>query len=373
VIQAGDEGGTLARELLQGLAAGAIGRALSWPMAGVGIAFIGNPIALTALAVGLVVRGEGVRLGLDLAGSYLPHGVMIGAGLVQVGQTAWLIWRTNRPAAAGPVPQAAGDAGGRATTAAELAGHALVFMLVAGALAAAGGLWQGMPAGQLGAWVVFAGAAALAHTIIVGYCAMLSGWFPSFAVAIALVLVAALLRFPVEALALVAGFILSTGPQFADLGYDLKSGWIIRGRGADEARERAGRRQQVLLQQLGAVTGIVVVWLASAAFWRLGMVPPMSRAVAATVGLAATPQLAGDLLLGAGLGAFVQAAGGGRRAVGLLLATGLLLDNAAYGYALFVALAARALIGVGPMRVRAPGLIAGDGLAGFLGALARVF
>lgn len=380
VIQAGDEGGTLARQLLQGIAAGVAGRALNWPMAGVGIAFIGNPVALAALATGLIMRGNSSRIGLDLAGSYVPHGIMIGAGLVQVAQTGWLIWRVGRggagrttsnrvePASA-PATERARDTSGRT----GLASHALLFVLVAVALAAAGGLWQSMGPGKLAAWVAFAGLAALIHTIIVGYCAMLSGWFPSFAVAIALILVAALLRFPVDALALVAGFILSTGPQFADLGYDLKSGWIIRGRGHDEARELSGRHQQVVLQQVGALAGIVTVWLASAAFWRLGLVPPMSKVVAATIGLTATPGLAGQLLAGAGLGAVVQAAGGGRRAVGLLLATGLLLDNASYGYALAIALAARAWIGTKPMGIRAPGLIAGDGLAGFIGAVLRAF
>jgi uncharacterized oligopeptide transporter (OPT) family protein len=380
VIQAGDEGGTLARQLLQGIAAGVVGRALTFPMAGVGIAFIGNPVALAALATGLIVRGNGSRIGLDLAGSSIPHGIMIGAGLVQVGQTAGLIWRVARGGTSKATnacvepPSAPASARARDTNGpAGLASHALLFMLVAVALAATGGLWQGMGLGRLAAWVAFAGVAALIHTIIVGYCAMLSGWFPSFAVAIALILVAALLRFPVDALALVAGFILSTGPQFADLGYDLKSGWIIRGRGHDETRELAGRHQQVVLQQVGGLAGIVTVWLASAAFWRLGLVPPMSKVVAATIGLVASPGLARQLLAGAAVGAAVQAAGGGRRAVGLLLATGLLLDNAPYGYALAIALVARAWIGPGPMAIRAPGLVAGDGLAGFIDAVLRVF
>ena len=381
VIQAGDEGGTLARQLLQGIVAGAAGRALNWPMAGVGIAFIGNPAALAALAIGLIARGHGRLIGLDLAGSHVPHGIMIGAGLVQVAQTGWLVWRAGREGGRGSTGTAAVPAAGahravrarQASAAAGLASHVLLFVLVAAALAAAGGLWQNMGPGKLAAWVIFAGVAALVHTIIVGYCAMLSGWFPSFAVAIALILVAALLRFPVDALALVAGFILSTGPQFADLGYDLKSGWIIRGRGQDDARELEGRRQQVALQQIGALTGIVTVWLVSGAFWRLGLVPPMGRVIAATIGLVATPGLAGELVAGAAVGAFVQAAGGGRRAVGLLLATGLLLDNVWYGYALAAALAARAWLGGGRMAIRAPGLIAGDGLAGFLAAVVRLF
>jgi uncharacterized oligopeptide transporter (OPT) family protein len=381
LIQAGDEGGTLARQLLQGIAAGALGRLLTLPMAGVGIAFIGNPAALAALAAGLLVRGHAHLLGFDLADSHLPHGLMIGGGLVQVGQTAWLFWRSRAGARLHPggAPVKPVENATRSGTAAgslargELLAHLGLFVAGAAALAGLGGLWSGAGASRVWLWVGFAGAAALVHTIIVGSCAMLSGWFPSFAVAIALILIAALLRFPVAALALVAGYILSTGPQFADLGYDLKSGWIIRGRGTDADRERRGRRQQVWLQEVGALVGIVTAALAFTAYWRLGLVPPMSRVVAATVEVAVTPSLAAELAAGALMGAVVQAVGGARRALGILLATGLLLDNVLYGYALVAALLLRARLGTARMGVRAPGLIAGDGLAGFASAIVRAF
>jgi uncharacterized oligopeptide transporter (OPT) family protein len=382
VIQAGDEGGTLARQLLQGIAAGALGRLLTLPMAGVGIAFIGNPAALAALAAGLLLRGHAHLIGLDLAHSHVPHGLMIGGGLVQVGQTAWLFWRSRASApsrlggAHGEPVENAPPSGAPAGTLArgELLAHLGLFVAGAAAIAVLGGLWSGAGAPRgVWLWVSFAGAAALVHTIIVGYCAMLSGWFPSFAVAIALILIAALLRFPVEALALLAGYILSTGPQFADLGYDLKSGWIIRGRGADADREQRGRRQQVWLQEIGALVGIVTATLAFTAYWRLGLVPPMSRVVAATVEVAVTPSLATELAAGALMGAAVQAVGGARRALGILLATGLLLDNLLYGYALVAALLLRAWLGTAQMGVRAPGLIAGDGLAGFAAAIVRAF
>jgi uncharacterized oligopeptide transporter (OPT) family protein len=202
---------------------------------------------------------------------------------------------------------------------------------------------------------------------------MLSGWFPSFAVAIALILVAALLRFPIDAMAVLAGYVFSTGPQFADLGFDLKSGWIIRGRGEVPELEAAGRRQQVWLQEIGALVGIMTAAAIFELYWRVNLVPPMSRVVAATVDFAITPTLSQDLLVGALIGAGAQVAGGAGRALGILLATGLLLENPLYGYALVVALIARAWMGTAPMRVRAPGLIAGDGIAGFLGAVFRAF
>jgi hypothetical protein len=102
-------------------------------------------------------------------------------------------------------------------------------------------------------------------------------------------------------------------------------------------------------------------------------VPPMSRVVAATVEVAVTPSLATELAAGALMGAAVQAVGGARRALGILLATGLLLDNVLYGYALVAALVLRAWLGTTRMGVRAPGLIAGDGLAGFAAAIVRAF
>jgi uncharacterized oligopeptide transporter (OPT) family protein len=379
VIQAGDEGGRLARQLLQGVSVGFIARLFSLPAAGVGIAFIGNPVALGALAIGLLLRAYGPSVGCDFATSYIAHGLMIGAGLVQVGQTAWVVWRSreggsvrlqaDRRVGPGTGPAEAGHYGGRSF--AELSCHVLAFVLGAIALSGLAGLWTSMPPAQLATWIAFAGAAAFIHTIIVGYCAMLSGWFPSFAVAIALILVAALIGFPIEALAVLAGYILSTGPQFADLGYDLKSGWIIRGRGTDAAREEAGRRQQAILQEVGALVGIATVALAFGMYWKAGLVPPMGRVVATTVGLATTPALPAQLALGAILGAVAQLVGGPRRAVGILFATGLLLDNVVYGYALVAALAVRAWVGAKPMSVRAPGLIAGDGLAGFGEAITR--
>ena len=48
--------------------------------------------------------------------------------------------------------------------------------------------------------------------------------------------------FPPLPLAFLVGFTAATGPAFADMGYDLKAGWILRGRGEDPAYERQGRQ-----------------------------------------------------------------------------------------------------------------------------------
>lgn len=368
VIMAGDEGGTRARRLLQGIAAGIAGRLLRFPMAGIGIAFIGNPWALGALGIGLVLRGwSGQLWPFDWEHSYIPHGVMIGAALVQVAQTLFLLRRPTA-AATKPTPNSA-------TTLRPPTGfgvHLLVFLACAVAVMALGRLDQQMPLPQLLLWLGFAAVAAWLHTLIVGYCAMLSGWFPSFAVGVALLLIGLILHFPLPALALLAGFILSTGPQFADLGYDLKSGWLVRGRGADAARESAGRFQQFLLQQTGAVVGIVVAAAVAGLYFRSGLIPPMSRVFAATASLVMDPAGIKELVVAALAGAGLQLVGGPKRALGILFATGLLLVNPIYGVGLLAALVVRKLTKPDWMAIRAPGLIAGDGLFSFFEALVRV-
>jgi uncharacterized oligopeptide transporter (OPT) family protein len=172
---------------------------------------------------------------------------------------------------------------------------------------------------------------------------------------------------------MLTGFILSTGPQFADMGYDLKSGWMVRGRGSDPAREADGRFQQFLLQQVGAIVGIVLAAAVAGVYFRSGLIPPMSKIFAVTASMVLTSAhirvLAGSAVLGAAL----QLAGGPGKALGILFATGLLIVSPWYGVALLAALVVRRVIGPEKMAVRAPGLIAGDGLLHFGEALLRMF
>jgi uncharacterized oligopeptide transporter (OPT) family protein len=108
---AGDEGGKKGRTLLSGITLGVLGTSCrikpflagGLPMAGIGIAFIANPWAMSALAVGLLVRGYypslvpwlsslGLsNLPVDLGKTYIPHGFMIGAGLISLLQLLWLL------------------------------------------------------------------------------------------------------------------------------------------------------------------------------------------------------------------------------------------------------------------------------------------
>src|SRR5438270_1839441 len=135
------------------------------------------------------------------------------------------------------------------------AGYVAIALLIA----LLGGLVGELSPGVLVAFVVYAAFAAFVHELIVGISAMHAGWFPAFAVALITLIVGILLGFPPVALALLVGFSASTGPAFADMGYDLKAGFILRGWGADRAFELDGRRQQLYAAMLAFLIAIPTV------------------------------------------------------------------------------------------------------------------
>src|SRR5205823_3777616 len=161
--RAGDAGGRRAALLGLGLLIGIAGSWLKIPMSAFGVAFIGNVWALTMFGIGLLIRGYAMPVaGIDIAKLYVPHGAMVGAGLV-----------------------------------------ALI-------------------------------------TLIIGI----------------------LLGFPPVALALLVGFSASTGPAFADMGYDLRAGYLLRGEGINPAFELAGRKQQLYAAMLAFLIAIPTVYFA---------------------------------------------------------------------------------------------------------------
>ena len=55
-----------------------------------------------------------------------------------------------------------------------------------------------------------------------------------------------LFGFPPAQLAILVGFTSATGPAFADMAYDLKSGYIVRGNGEDVPFEMEGKDSSIL-------------------------------------------------------------------------------------------------------------------------------
>ena len=366
-IRAGDAGGRHARTLAGSLAAGAAGVWLGLPMSAFGTAFIGNAWALSMFGVGLLASGYAPALaGVSLQARYVPHGMMIGAGLVALGQVAAQLVRAREGARGGP-----GQPASDARLGATLGAGAVAYLAIAAALAVAAGLGGVMSVPQLVLFIAYAALAAYVHELIVGLAAMHSGWFPAFAVALITLLVGMQLGFPTPALAVLTGVSVATGPAFADMGYDLKAGFVLRGRGADPGFDLEGRREQFLAATVGFAVALAVVVLSWRGYFANGLIPTVARVYVATIQAGVAPGVAAALLLWAVPGGLLQLAGGPRRQLGVLLATGLLIANATAGWGVLAGIAVRLAwergLGrpAGGLDVVAAGFIAGDALMSF--------
>jgi uncharacterized oligopeptide transporter (OPT) family protein len=371
-IRAGDEGGRRVAILGAGVATGVIGTgALGIPMSAFGVAFIGNIWALSMFGLGLLLRGyspqlfSGLLPGGDVAKAFIPHGLMIGAGLVALVQVAFVMSGRRK---AGDIDR---------NRARPLGLGAVAFIVIAVLIALGGGVQAELSAGMLVVFVLYAAFAALIHELIVGLAAMHSGWFPAFAVALITLIIGMLIGFPPVPLALLVGFSAATGPAFADMGYDLKAGFMLRGNGSDPAFEADGRWQQYLAAMFAFVVAGIVVLLSYHAYFANNLVAPVAKVYVATINAGATPGAAWQLLTWAIPGALLQLVGGPRRQMGVLFATGMLILFPAAGWAVLVGVAARLAYGrvrgdaaKSEMEVFAGGVIAGDALTGFFTGVA---
>ncbi|HTZ37952.1 MAG TPA: OPT/YSL family transporter [Stellaceae bacterium] len=369
-IKAGDAGGRRGLLLVAGIVVGIAGSWLKIPMSAFGVAFIGNVWALTMFGIGLLIRGYAMPVaGIDIAKLYVPHGMMIGAGLVALVQVGLLIARGGTTSAGG-----ASDASMRRGLGLGTIGYVAIAIVIA----LLGGMTGELSPGMLVAFVIYAAFAAFVHELIVGISAMHAGWFPAFAVALITLIVGILLGFPPVALALLVGFAASTGPAFADMGYDLRAGYLLRGEGRDPAFEIDGRRQQLYAAMLAFLIAIPTVYFAHPGYFAQGLVPPVDKVYIATIKAGATAQVAMAMLIWAIPGAVIQLLGGPTRQLGILLATGLLIPNPLAGWAVLVGIAIRVAVlkwkgedVTADMQVLAAGFIGGDALYGFGDSIAR--
>ena len=379
-IRAGDEGGRRVQILGVGVVTGIAGSWFGIPMSAFGVAFIGNVFALSMFGLGLLFRGYSGSLaaaypgvyaawapGGDLMRVFMPHGIMIGAGLVALAQVAAVMVR--RPAGVARDAQPAGR---------DLGLGIAAYVGIAVVIAVASGVGAELSTGMLVAFVLYAAFAALVHELIVGLAAMQSGWFPAFAVALITLIIGILIGFPPVALALLVGFSAATGPAFADMGYDLKAGFMLRGHGRDPAFEADGRLQQYIAAMLAFGVAAVVVLVSYRGYFALGQVAPVAKVYVATIKAGATTQTAWQLLYWAVPGAILQFIGGPRRQLGVLFATGLLILSPLAGWAVLVGVLCRVVygrvrgpVGTSEMEVFAGGAIAGDTLFGFGNGVAR--
>lgn len=378
-IQAGDKGGKRAGLLGVGAGIGLIGAFLGLSMSAFGVAFIGNIWALLMLGIGLLIRQYSIPwFNVDVSTMYIPHGIMVGAGIVALIQVAIIIF--GKPKHHKETQGNAKSAGETTRTGEEakkvLGFGFLAYLVVALLIALMGGLLSHMSIGMLLAFMLYAAFAAFVHELIVGIAAMHSGWFPAFAVAFITLIVGILIGFPPVALALLAGFSAATGPAFADMGYDLKAGHILRGYGEDKEFEREGRRQQFIAASIAFGVALLVVVFTFQNYFNQNLVPPIDTVYASTIEAGASPGIALTLLLWAIPGAIIQLIGGPNRQMGVLFATGLLILTPNACWAVLAGILIRTIVvkvkgkdAEGPMSILAAGFIAGDALYSFFNSL----
>ncbi|TCP29586.1 putative oligopeptide transporter (OPT) family protein [Scopulibacillus darangshiensis] len=395
-IKAGDEGGKKAGFLGAGIVGGIVGAWAGIPMSAFGVAFIGNIMALTMFGIGLLVRAYSEPVfGIDIDALYIPHGFMIGAGVVALIQMIFIIMkdRKNTQTLASNEEAAAAENAKedplqteetsytrtRRDTSKAFGYGFIAYLAVALILALIGGLISHMSIPMLIGYMLFAAFAAFIHEIIVGVAAMHSGWFPAFAVALITLIIGMLIGFPPIALALLVGFSAATGPAFADMAYDFKTGYILRGNGKDREAELYGRRQQFKVALIGFAVASVVVLLTFNHYFQQGLLPPVDKVFTATIQAGVSADVAMKLLIWAIPGALLQLIGGPKRQMGVLGATGLLINFPMAAWAVLAGIAIRVTIlkVVGKkaepaMYTAAAGFIAGDALFTFFHSIFKV-
>lgn len=365
--------------LLVGAIGGMVGKAFGIPADMFGIAWISSVFAMCALALGLILRGYSeVLFGFDISTAYIPHGIMIGAGLVALIQILVMMRRDSSQS------PSKGESNQHPTRSALQMRTALltgfgVYLFVALVLALGTGIYTGMSMSMLIGWLVFAALAAMASELIVGIAAMHSGWFPSFATALIFLVIGMLIGFPATALGVLVAFTVATGPSFADMAYDLKAGWNIRGEGSDRNYELEGRRQQYFAELFSFGVAIVIVASAFQSYFAEDLIPPVARVYVATIDAGASLEVAKQLLIWGVVGAIIQTVGGVSRQIGVLLATGLLITSPTAGIVIYIALLIRWLVvkrfgsaGSQKLYVLGAGFITGSALYSFFSSTLKL-
>lgn len=345
--------------LLAGMGIGIGGKMIGIPTDLLGVSWFGDFAAMAALGVGSIVIGiiktngfiidifgtslpvitdlfgEGTDLMAQPMFQYMPHGIMIGAGLISLIQCGcMLLKKSDGNSAAGKFSSS------MANMKKALGGGYVAYLIVAVLLAVITGIWSDMSMFQLIIWVIFSAFAAIASELIVGISAMYSGWFPGFATALIFLIVGMLIGFPAIPLGILVAYTSATGPAFSDMAYDLKCGYILRGCGKDQELEMEGRKQQYYSEMIGFVVAFVLVAIMAGKYFDQGLFAPVDATFAATIEAGAGAGVAKWLVIWAIPGAIIQLLGGSRQ-VGILFATGLLVGSTINGLTILIALVLR--------------------------------
>ena len=354
------EKGKKAFGIIIGMLMGAVGKAAGIPMDLLGVSWFGNFWAMMALGIGSIIIGviktnafsfalfgfnfnfvdgifgESFVYSDYISLNYLPHGIMVGAGIVSLIQCGIMLMKKGdgNTSAAGQFTSSMKNMKGAMGI--GFGAYAVVAMV----LAIVCGLLTDMSIPMFILWVLFAAFAALASELIVGISAMHSGWFPGFATALIFLIVGMLIGFPPLALGILAGYTAATGPCFSDMAYDLKCGYMLRGEGKDPELEKVGRQQQYYAELFGFAVAFVMALLFANKYFDQGMFVAVSNTYKSTIEAGTSMEVAKWLLIWAVPGAVIQWLGGHKQ-IGILFATGLLVGSTINGITILVALLIR--------------------------------
>jgi uncharacterized oligopeptide transporter (OPT) family protein len=339
------QGGKRALLLIGTSAVGAVGQFLGIPMDIFGVCWIGNIWALLMFGIGLIISGYSTKLfGVAIEELYIPHGIMIGAGVVALIQLGILLIKKKDNNTEVEETTTIGVAKSADSTIKSWGMGSILFTISAVFVAILSGIYTKMTIPMFVGWVLFTGLTSVVAEMLIGTAAMHAGWFPAMATSLIFLVLGMLLKFPPTALLILVGFKISTGPAFADMGYDLKTGWILRGRGKDLEYEASGQKQQYIAETLGAIIGSVVAILSYQRYFSNGQIPPVASVFATTIQAGTSPGILKNLLTFAIVGGIIQAIGGTKRQIGVLFATGLLIANPIGGITALVSLTIRVIL-----------------------------
>lgn len=352
-IEVGVDGGKPLLLLGLGFVSGWIGALFHIPLSAIGMAFLSKILPMTMLAIGNILGGSIKHWWqIDLHALYLPHGVMIGAGLVILVQTLKLFLNRKH------VPKKGVHQNEMSTRLFKF--MALFFVLSLTVLLIAG-LFRSMSIHQLILFILLTVLMQFFQRLLVGSTVMLTGFLPAFSLALVFLVIGIMLNLPIQVLAIFAGYTAATGPILACFGDALKTGDLLRGEGKSIEVERNEKTQQLLMVGLTLLVIILVVFISYPYYFAQNRVPPVDHVFLATLKAGSSFEMMNPWLIG---GMIVGMVLQWSKGVGILFATGLLLNNPILGGMILMGVLLQSLlknrVKSSTVAVLSAGIISGD-------------
>lgn len=352
-ISMGMEGGQRLWVFGFGFVIGVLGALIQLPSAAIGMAFLSQLFPMTMLAIGNLIGGFSKSFTqFDLHSLYIPHGVMIGAGIVILWDALRLFFSRK--------PRMFKERESESPIFSKLLIYIVLFFAFSLLLAWITGLFRSMSLKQLLFFLLITVIMQFFQRLIVGSTVMQTGFISAFSLALVFLALGMVLDFPIEALGVFAGFTAATGPVLASMGEALKTGYVLRGEG-NNAEERAGKQQQLFVVWLTLLIAVLIVSFSHPFYFAQHRIPPIDHVFVATMKATESIELLNLWFVGAVvIGIVLQWING----AGVLLATGLLLSQPLLGaiilFGVILKLLVRKRVESSTLVVLAAGILSGD-------------